>query len=247
MSTKPTLLFVPGAWHKASCFAPTLDALEAKGYPTATADHASVAPAPGLSTWDSDIASIRTALSALVAAGKSVIVAAHSYGGLPSGEAIRPFLARTRAAASQPGGVVHMMYIASFVLPAQTSLMDALGGQPLPWFAVARDGLTVRALNSGDVFYNDLSPAEQERHTAALEPHAYPVFSEKTSWMPCEEVPCSYVFCTLDKAIPIEKQRAMVEASGVKFAEVVIEAGHSPFLSRVDELVEGIVRIAEGV
>ncbi|KAF1348406.1 alpha/beta-hydrolase [Lizonia empirigonia] len=247
MSTKPTILFVPGAWHKASCFDPTLRALEAKGYPVATADHASVNPAPGLSTWDADMASIRSVLTPLVAAGKSVIVAAHSYGSLPSGEAIGPFLQRTRAAANQPGGVVHMMYIASFVLPAQMSLMDALGGKPPPWFSIAADGMSVRALNSGEIFYNDLPPADQQRHTAALEAHSYPVFSQKTSWMPCQELPCTYVFCTRDNAIPIARQRAMVEASGVRFGEVVIEAGHSPFLSTVDELVDGIVGVAERV
>ncbi len=243
-ASKPTILFVPGAWHKAACYTPVIAALENQGYPTSTANLASVGPVPGLPNWDADIAAITCALEPLAEGGKSIVVATHSYGSLPANEALVPFLRSTRAAQGKKGGVVHVVYISAFVLSAGTSLMDALGGQNLPWFDVAPSGTEVYPLNPGEVFYNDLPPAEQDVHIKALLPFSYRMFFQKSSQEPWKSVQCSFVFCTQDKAIPMQVQRGMVDGTGVKFRETLVEAGHSPFLSKVDEVVGAIVGAA---
>jgi hypothetical protein len=71
------------------------------------------------------------------------------------------------------------------------------------------------------------------------------MYFEKTTWAPWECVPVTYVFCTRDNAIPIEVQEGMVKGAGARFREVVVEAGHSPFLSKVEEVVGAIVGAAE--
>lgn len=247
MTAKPTLLFVPGAWHKTACYAPVIEALNKHGYATATAELASVGPKPGLETWADDICNISAVLSTLVNEGKRVIVVCHSYGSLPSGEAVKEYLLRTREAEGKKGGVVHMVYISAFVLPPQTSLMDALGGNDLPWFDVSTSKREVEPINPAEVFYNDLSAAEQKKQIEALETFSYQMFLQKTTWAPYKEVASSFVYCTKDNAIPLQVQQGMIKGSGVEFLEATVEASHSPFLSKVEEVVTAIERAAESL
>lgn len=247
MASKPTILFVPGAWHKSACYAPVIESLSTHGYPTATAELASVGPKPGLETWADDVSNIQAVLSPLVEAGKSVVVVAHSYGSLPAGEALKPFLQRAREAEGKKGGVVHIMYISAFVLPAGASLMGGLGGKDLPWFDVSASKREVEPINPAEIFYNDLAPDEQQRQIERLETFSYQMYYQETTWAPYKEVPSSFVYCTKDNAIPLQVQQGMVKGSGADFLETTVEAGHSPFLSKVEEVVKAIEGAAESV
>ncbi|KAF3033744.1 hypothetical protein E8E12_002963 [Didymella heteroderae] len=247
MSSKPTILFVPGAWHKAACYKPVIQKLNAQGYETATADLASVGPVPGLQTWADDVSNIQKQIAALADAGKRIVVVAHSYGSLPAGEAIKGFLARERDAEGKKGGVVRFVYISAFVLPPQTSLMDALGGNDLPWFQVSESKLEVEAEDPATIFYNDLDKAVQDEQISSLQTFSYQMYFQKTTWAPYKEVASSFVYCTKDNAIPLPIQQGMVKGSGASFKETTVEASHSPFLSKVDEVTKAIVEAAESV
>jgi pimeloyl-ACP methyl ester carboxylesterase len=247
MSSKPTILFVPGAWHRSACYSPVIQNLQAQGYDTATAELASVGPVPGLQTWADDIANIEKELTALADAGKSIVVVAHSYGSLPAGEAVKGFLLRERETEGKKGGVVHFVYVSAFVLPPDTSLMDALGGKDLPWFQVSESKLEVEAEDPATVFYNDLSKTEQDKQIEGLRTFSYQMYFQKTTWAPYKEVSSSFVYCTKDNAIPLPIQQGMVKGSGVSFRETTVEASHSPFLSKVDEVARAIVEAAESV
>ena len=104
----------------------------------------------------------------------------------------------------------------------------------------------VNPLEPEEVFYNDLDREEQGRQSKALKPFSYAMFKQKTTWAPWRHVAVSYLFCSLDRAVPVEVQKGMVESTGVPWREVMLEAGHSPFLSKVEETVEGIVGAVEG-
>jgi pimeloyl-ACP methyl ester carboxylesterase len=244
-STKPTILFVPGAWHKAACYTPVIQKLNLQGYETATAELASVGPVPGFKTWADDIANIQKVLTYLADQDKRVIIVAHSYGSLPAGEAIKGFLRREREAEGKAGGVVHFVYISAFVLPPSTSLMDALGGKDLPWFKVSNSKQEVEPEDPATIFYNDLPKSVQDEQISKLETFSYQMYYQKTTWAPYKEVASSFVFCTKDNAIPLPVQQGMVKGSGAQFRETTVEAGHSPFLSKVDEVVDAIVGAAE--
>ncbi|KAH3994116.1 hypothetical protein HBI55_146180 [Parastagonospora nodorum] len=244
-STKPTLLFIPGAWHKSSCYTPVIQKLNDQGYETATAELASVGANPGLQTWADDVTNIQSVLAPLVDAGKRVIIIAHSYSSLPAGEAIKSYLLREREAAGKTGGVVHFVYISAFIIPPATSLMDALGGVDLPWFIVSPSKLEVQPADPATIFYNDLPKDVQEEQIARLAVFSYQMYFQKTTWAPWMEVAATYVFCSRDNAIPLQVQEGMVKGAGGTFREVRVEAGHSPFLSRVDEVVGAIVGAAE--
>ncbi len=88
-TTKPTILLIPGAWHKPTHYSALRDELEKNSYPTTC---------HGLPSIDCSDASQHTAqtdadfiraqlLLPLLEEGKRVIVAMHSYGGLPGSAA----------------------------------------------------------------------------------------------------------------------------------------------------------------
>lgn len=247
MASKPTILFVPGAWHKSACYTPVIQKLNAQGYDTATAELASVGPVPGLQTWADDVANIQKEVAGLADAGKKIVIVAHSYGSLPAGEAIKGHLLREREAEGKPGGVVHFVYVSAFVLPPSTSLMDALGGKDLPWFQVSASKLEVEPEDPATIFYNDLDPAAQDEQISRLQTFSYQMYFQKTTWAPYKEVESSFVYCTKDNAIPLPIQQGMVKGSGASFKETTVEASHSPFLSKVDEVTKAIVEAVESV
>jgi pimeloyl-ACP methyl ester carboxylesterase len=53
--------------------------------------------------------------------------------------------------------------------------------------------------------------------------------------------PSTYVVCERDQAIPLSAQEAMARRAG---ATVRLDAGHSPFLSRPNDLVKLLTQFA---
>lgn len=63
--------------------------------------------------------------------------------------------------------------------------------------------------------------------------------------MPYKEIASSFLYYTRDNAISLPVQQGMVAGSGVTFREVTVEASHSPFLSKIEEVVQVITEAAE--
>lgn len=53
-------------------------------------------------------------------------------------------------------------------------------------------------------------------------------------------MPCTYIFCEDDKAIPLPVQQGIAASMGSNITTFSIAASHSPFLSTPDKVVEGI-------
>lgn len=114
MSKKTAILFVPGAWHPATSFGPTITILEAAGYvcvpialPTiSTTKHASF-PSPDFSP---DVAVIASQIAKYSDEGFDVALVMHSYGGNPGSEACKGLTKANRQAAGKQGGVTHLIY-----------------------------------------------------------------------------------------------------------------------------------------
>lgn len=61
-------------------------------------------------------------------------------------------------------------------------------------------------------------------------------------------LPTSYLVCTDDQAMPLRDQEAMIRAARAEGGVVHVshvKSGHSPFLSKPDEVVKWIERVAE--
>jgi len=137
MSTEqPTILFVPGAWHLPAGFDAVRELLKPLGYPTEAVALPSIGAEPPTKTLEDDAAVTRAAIEKLADAGKKVVVVTHSYGGVVGSCAVEDLGFATRKAAGKVGGVINFVYLSAFALPKGVSLLDALGGNPLPWMKI---------------------------------------------------------------------------------------------------------------
>lgn len=90
-------------------------------------------------------------------------------------------------------------------------------------------------------FYNDLSASEQQHW--ASEMLKSPASTQYTAITHVAYLyhPVTYLFCENDQALPIELQRMMVEkvrSMGVQIEEESCKAGHSPYLSMPETVLE---------
>lgn len=137
-ASKPTIVIVPGAWQLATTYEPFAALLRKSGFDSQVVALPSTGgtklPLAGL---PEDIAAIRAVLTPLVDAGKAVVLLTHSAGGVSGSAALKGLDVRTREAAGLgAGGVVRLIFMTAFMVPKGSSLMDMLGGQPLPWMVV---------------------------------------------------------------------------------------------------------------
>ena len=86
---KPTIVFIPGAWHKVSQYSDVTSRLEKAGYEVHGADYPSTGPNPTNSTFDPDIKAISGVIEKLADRGDDILVTVHSAGGLLGGEAVK--------------------------------------------------------------------------------------------------------------------------------------------------------------
>lgn len=97
-------------------------------------------------------------------------------------------------------------------------------------------------------FYNDLAPEHAAQAESTLQPHSVGAWTSQLRYAAWKDIPTLYILCTLDRAITIEDQRAMVQAAtetGAVVETVTLEASHSPFLSMPERVVEVCVKAAE--
>lgn len=129
--TKPTVLFVHGAWHTPKHFAPVRSIFEKAGYPTLCPPLPSVGSFPPVGLKE-DAQCIAGELSRLIIEQeKEVVVIPHSYGGVVTTQAADAKFAKTaRMADGKRGGVRSIMYMCAFVPPLGKTLAEVFGGIP---------------------------------------------------------------------------------------------------------------------
>jgi pimeloyl-ACP methyl ester carboxylesterase len=129
--SKPTIVFVPGAWHTSAAFNAVIALLKTHDYESIGLHLPSVGGNPVVTDMDPDKALIRSTATKLVEAGKDVLVVSHSYGGVPANSSLEGLSKTERANAGKKGGVIGMAMIAAFLLDAGRSLLN--GGRPAEW------------------------------------------------------------------------------------------------------------------
>ncbi|KAK0384045.1 hypothetical protein NLU13_8134 [Sarocladium strictum] len=233
------VIFVPGAWHPARTFQAVGDHLERAGLNIDYVDLPSVGAEQPLTDFTKDVEAIRERITLAASKGQKVILVAHSYGGIPSAEALSAFGA--------DGAVAHFVLCCSFIIPKDKSLCAAFGGQDLPWWSISEDRLSVSPTTPEKIFYNDLSPEQTAAAVDSLQPHSYQVFHTPLTYEGWRHVPTTYIYCTLDAAIPIHIQKMMVEetAKGVNINTEELNAGHSPFINMPEAVADCIQKLAK--
>ena len=89
-----------------------------------------------------------------------------------------------------------------------------------------------------------MTPTQQEYYSSRVLPITSTVFSSPVTYEPWLDIPCAFMICTLDNAIPVGLQRGMVGflkgASPYPVTVAEIEASHSPFISVPQKVVEAV-------
>lgn len=247
MST--TIIFVPGAWHGPEHYSVVGTKLQQAGYDVDFVTHASVGPETHCTSSQADIEVIRQHIRAAVDRGRTVMMVMHPYGGVPTQDAVAGLDYKTRQARGETGGVAHLFFMCSFIIPQGVSLLGAAGGVDPPWWDVSEDKLEVKASNPELVFYNDVPEDLVRSSVASLKPQSYQCFLSPVKVASWQTIPSTYLYCLKDNAIPISVQRMMVEAATreVGFRTETVDTGHSPFHSVPEETVAAIRRAAETI
>ena len=99
-------------------------------------------------------------------------------------------------------------------------------------------------MNVGDPilrFYNDLSPSDQHYWSQQLQRSPCATNYTRLSYAAYFHHPITYLYCEQDQALPHKVQKMMVEGirrQGVEVAEETCGAGHSPYLSMPERILE---------
>ncbi|KAJ5380044.1 uncharacterized protein N7496_002472 [Penicillium cataractarum] len=234
-SSKPTILFIPGAWHLPDVFDDARAALTARGFPSAAVALPAIGAEPPNKGLADDTIAVNKEIERLSNEGKQVVVVAHSYGGMVGAGAVKGLGYAERQNAGKTGGVIMLVYMAAFVAKSGTSLLDMLGGNWLPWMKL--DGNYCRAEEAAEICYNDLSPQEQEKWSSRIVHTSRAVFEDRVAHEPWHNLPCMYLFCEDDKAIPLAVQESMASLLG-EYSQFRCSSSHSPFLSMPDKVAE---------
>lgn len=147
-SSKPTFVFVPGAWYGGSYFKPLKAVLSSPPY---SYDFVSVSLPTILtplsdSTWstvqetfENDVNVIREKIDSVIDTGSNVVLVMHSWGGIPSTETMKYFKNggySDSKGREGKGKIVRMVWVASFPLLEGVSCAVAMGGKDLDWWDV---------------------------------------------------------------------------------------------------------------
>jgi pimeloyl-ACP methyl ester carboxylesterase len=224
--TLPSLLVVPGAWHKPDHFRLLVNELSDIDVHTVTLTSSGDDPAT-LRDMHSDAEVIAEAAADI---DGPVVVVAHSYGGVPTTQASR-----------EPGNVVRIIYVASFQLLAGEALVSANGGALMPWSRRRqRQGIGdyVEVISPMTAFYHDVDAVIARRAVDQLGFQSYASMSQPLTATAWQTIPSTYVICESDNAIPVAAQEVMAGRADEVFR---LPTSHSPFLSQPAALA-GLIR-----
>ena len=210
-----TVLLVHGANHRGSSWRALQDALAGRGIESVTVDLPSASPALADLHADADV--IREA----VARHGATVVVCHSYGGMPTTQAL---VGNT--------SVERIVYLTAWMPRPGMSLLDLSDDgddddSELHW-QLSADESTIGASDPATLFYNRCPPDVAEAAIRELAPQSFVSFTQAVTGAAWHTIPATYIVCEDDNAIAPHLQRAMAEQADEVF---VIDSDHSPFLS----------------
>ena len=244
--SKPTILLIPGAWHSADCWNLVASGLQSHGYKTVQVTTPTVGNVEV--PFSADVQAIRDAIISASEAGENVILVPHSYGGVPACCAVEGL--RKKDVGDGKGGVTGLVFCTSWMLDEGECILENVAIYAVKARTISDDPVEVWKARGGaaEVFYNDLPKAEQEKWVGMLNHHKYETVLKSTvTYAAWRHVPSTYLLCTEDRTIPIQTQEALVgraKKDGAEMKTEMLRAGHSPFLSVPDEVVQAIRRAA---
>ena len=251
MSEKPTLVFVPGAWHKPQCYDKIIKILQDKhNIKCLSVTLPSTMNNPN-ATFKDDVDAARQIITAETTSGRDVIVISHSYGGIIGSSSIKGLTRNQKSAtasSSEHGYVKAQILIASGFAITGLALMDPLFGIPPPFWRINKEtGYAEFVQNPRDFLYHDVPQDEADYWVSQLMTQSLKALFEggEFAYDGWKGIPNWYIGTSEDKALPVVMQRVgvgMARAQGGVVYHTELQASHSPFLSMPDEVVAIIMQ-----
>ncbi|MCJ1352049.1 MAG: hypothetical protein MMC33_002033 [Icmadophila ericetorum] len=239
---KPTLVIVQGAFQDPQIYETLKNILSSQGFPILHPPLPSCSDVqspefPSVTLVD-DALAIRMELVRLVEyASKIVVVIMHSYGGLVGSEAIPEYFSYSeRHAKGLQGGVIHLFYVAAFLLREGESMVDVFADSGNT--KVKPDG-RVYVQGGERLLYNDLTAIEASHWASHLIAQSHAVQATRVTRSAHQYIPSTYLICENDNFC-----LRMFQEHYAAQAKAQVErcsSGHSPMLSQPDMLAERIV------
>jgi len=223
----PIVVLVHGAMHTPWIFGPLRQRLTARGVASRTVQLPSSNPdsaaAQGLTE---DARAVRAAIDSV---DGPVVLAAHSYGGVPA-----------TWAAAEAAQVTELVHLAAFALSPGTSMIEWMGGDFPPDWLHSPDGLAVKAGDPEQSIFSGVDPRLAAEAVERLNWQGIRAFTETLGAAPTD-IPLTYVVATEDPALPPSVQEEWA-ARATHIARV--PSGHSPHLSHPDEVAAVLAEAA---
>jgi len=238
------ILLVHGAFAGAWCWEPVLPGLRSAGHEVEAIDlpGAGLDPTP---LGEVTLTAYAERICEALGEGPPALLVGHSMGGM----------AITQAAARRPEQVAALAYVAAFIPEDGQSLLDLTA---LP--EAADDQVQANIVVMGDppiarmpreaaplALMGCATDAQVEWGLERLGPQPVAAFAQPFAAGDHPEafarLPRAYVTCLQDRAIPPAMQQRMYRAAGCD-PVIEIDTDHSPWVSRTDELVTALDRIA---
>lgn len=214
----PTLVLVHGAWHRTSVWRLLLDQLPDINVQTVQLPSSAPVPVQQLGDMYDDARAIRAAVEAIEG---PVMVCAHSYGGVPTSQAVED-LPQVR----------RLVFLNSFLLDVGESMLaNAGGGYPPQWGVHEQDGF-IEACHPERALYNDLPPERAAAAVAELGPQSLRAMVQPLTKAAWRSIPSTYVLGERDATIPPAMSKLF---AGRADTVVRLDTSHSPFLSQPRE------------
>ena len=254
MSTKPTLIFIPGGWHTAAVWDKVIHLLEPQGYTCIAITLPSCSSNPS-ATFKDDIQAVRTAiLSETNDKNHNVVLVAWSYGGQVANSTVKGLTCPSPTTTTEPHGrILGLALIASGFTQTGVGFLEATGGVPPPFFTLnATTGFADLTANATELFYHDLPLLEAQHWESQLTNLSLKALAEggEHAYAGWKELPVWFLIPTGDRALPADVQRGFVksarEQGGMVEVREVEVAGHAVMLSRAEEVVGLLEEAVDG-
>jgi pimeloyl-ACP methyl ester carboxylesterase len=251
MSNLPTLVFIPGSWHKPTCYDKVTQILhEQHGLKCVSITLPSTTGNPA-ATFKDDIDAAREAISSETTQGRNVVVLAHSYGGMVGNSAIKGFTRPQDTTSPTTGYIIGLVLIASGFTLTGLAFMDPFFGRPPPFWRVnSETGYAELVTSPRDLFYHDVPAEEAEFWVSQLTTQSLKALFEggEHAYAGWKDVPVWYIGTVEDRGLPVLVQRmqvGMAREMGGNVEHRELQTSHSPFLSQPDETATIILEAVE--
>lgn len=182
-----------------------------------------------------DTNTIRTHVTSILAANRTVVAIAHSYGGQVASNALAGL------------SVSRIIYMTAFALPEHVSMVDVVKahghGDLIPLAFLFDEDRSVVSADPKTLLVGGEPGEELDTYVGSFvrwNGECMYQGAEKAAW---REVPVTYLYATKDMTVPLDYQKDMVrdmEKAGCEVQTFELETGHCPNFTATEGVVEAV-------